>query len=236
MSVFDTVVSIQSRPLPVIILADVSGSMNEIGKLDSLKHALNNMISSFKDASSSSLEAEIYVSIITFGNQAANIILEPQSASEIAKDPSKMNVINKMQAIGNTPLGKALTSLVDLLENREIYPSRAYRPFIVLASDGKPNDLWQQPLDRLLNSERSKKANRLALAIGTDADESMLKKFVNNEEMPIFKASNAIEIQKFFKCVTMSAIKSSQSAKPGEIAPNDIISLSENVKELFDED
>ena len=40
MSVFDTVVSIQSRPLPVIILADVSGSMHEIGKLDSLKQII----------------------------------------------------------------------------------------------------------------------------------------------------------------------------------------------------
>lgn len=236
MSVFNNVVNFKSRPLPVIILADVSGSMSEIGKLDSLKFALKNMIASFKNASSSSLEAEIYVSLITFGNNTTKIVLEPQAASEIANDASKMSAIDGLAADGNTPLGGALTSLVDMLERRDIYPSRAYRPFIVLASDGQPNDSWQDPLSRLLNSERSKKATRLSLAIGADADENMLKKFVNNDEIPVFKANNAAEIQKFFKCVTMSAIKSSQSAKPGEISANDIISLSESVKDLFDED
>ena len=57
MSVFNNVVDFKSRPLPVIILADVSGSMSENGKLDSLKHALNDMIASFKNAASSTLEA-----------------------------------------------------------------------------------------------------------------------------------------------------------------------------------
>lgn len=236
MSVFNNVIDFKSRPLPVIILADVSGSMSENGKLDSLKHALKDMIASFKNAASSTLEAEIYVSLITFGNNSTNIALEPQSANEIANDSSKMDAIDRMCAIGNTPLGGALTCLVDMLERRDVYPSRAYRPFIVLASDGLPNDSWQGPLDRLLNNERSKKATRLALAIGSDADERMLKEFVNNEEIPVFRSSNAAEIQKFFKCVTMSAIKSSQSAKPGEINSNDIIALSDSLKDLFDED
>ncbi len=35
------------RPLPVIVLADISGSMSENGKIDSLNHALDEMIKSF---------------------------------------------------------------------------------------------------------------------------------------------------------------------------------------------
>ena len=34
------------RPLPVIVLADISGSMSENGKIDSLNQALEEMIKS----------------------------------------------------------------------------------------------------------------------------------------------------------------------------------------------
>lgn len=236
MSLFDTVVNTQSRPLPVIILADNSGSMSENGSLDSLKHALRDMIESFKNSSSSALEADIYVSVISFGNQKADIVLAPKSANEIANSGELAKVLDSMVADGDTPLGLALNKLISMLEDKSIYPSRAYRPFIVLASDGYPNDDWEGPLNQLLNNDRCKKATRLSLAIGPAADRDMLKRFINNEDLPVFSANSAVEIKYFFKCVTMSAIRSSQSAKPGEIAPNDIISLSESVKALFDED
>lgn len=225
MSAFDSVVCTQARPLPVIILADNSGSMADDGKLDSLKHALVDMIKSFKGASSSSLEAEIYVSVVSFGNNKATMVIEPKSASEIADSAPLLDAINGMQASGNTPLGLALTKLVDMLEHRESYPSRAYRPFLVLASDGMPNDEWENPLKQLLSGERGKKATRLALSIGADADNSMLEKFVDNKEIPVFKATGVDGIRKFFKCVTMSAIKSSQSARPGEIAAGEVVKI-----------
>ena len=41
-------------------------------------------------------------------------------------------------------------------------PSRAYRPTLVLVSDGKPNGEWEGPLRRLLTSERAAKAERFA--------------------------------------------------------------------------
>lgn len=234
MSAFNSVVSTQARPLPVIILADNSGSMFDDGKLDSLKHALVDMIKSFKGASSSSLEAEIYVSIVSFGYNAATMVIEPKSASEIADSEPLLNAINGMQANGNTPLGLAITKLVNMLEHRESYPSRAYRPFLVLASDGMPNDEWEQPLKQLLSSERGKKATRLALSIGADADNAMLEKFVDNKEIPVFKANGVDGIRKFFKCVTMSAIKSSRSARPGEIASDEVVKiLAEDDDDLF---
>ncbi len=236
MSAFDNVVCTQSRPLPVIILADNSGSMYDDGKLDSLKHALINMIKSFKGMSTSCFEAEIYVSVISFGNDAAPMVIEPKSASEIADNESLLNAINKMEACGNTPLGLALTQLVNMLEHRESYPSRAYRPFLILASDGMPNDEWEKPLERLLTSERGKKATRLALSIGADADNDMLEKFIGNKEIPVFKANGVDGIRKFFRCVTMSAIKSSQSARPGEIAPEEVVKiLSDDDSYLFED-
>lgn len=234
MSAFDSVVCSKARPLPVIVLADNSGSMYDDGKLDSLKHALTEMITSFKDASSSALDAEIYVSIVSFGNNSVSMVIEPKSASEIANNQQLMKAIDEMRAAGNTPLGLAISKLVDMLEHRESYPSRAYRPFLILASDGMPNDEWEGPLKKLLFSERGKKATRLALSIGVDADNAMLEKFIDNKEIPVFKANDVYGIRRFFKCVTMSAIKSSQSARPGEITTGDVVKiLSDDDDDLF---
>ncbi len=225
MGAFDDVVMNQARPLPVIVLADVSGSMGVDGKLDSLKQALIDMIKSFQGASSSNLEAEIWVGVYTFGGERATKLFDPKPASEIAENEQLLGAIKSMQASGGTPLGHALTAVTDLLENKEQYPSRAYRPFLVLASDGMPNDNWPAPLNRLLNSERGKKATRLALSIGADADDSMLKEYIANEEIPVIKANNVDGIKRFFKCVTMSAIKSSQSAKPGQLPAAEVVNM-----------
>lgn len=233
MSAFDSVVCSKARPLPVIVLADNSGSMFDDGKLDSLKHALVDMLKSFKGASSSNLEAEIHVAVIAFGNDSVTAVINPQAASEIADSESTLRAINNMTAIGNTPLGLALAKLIEMLENKDAYPSRAYRPFLILASDGRPNDSWEGELDRLRSSERGRKATRLALSIGADADDRMLEKFIGNKEIPVFKAKDADGIRKFFKCVTMTAIKSSRSVSPGVVPAGEIVKIMDDDDDLF---
>ncbi|MGI0737956.1 vWA domain-containing protein, partial [Pseudomonas aeruginosa] len=57
-----------ARPLPIIVLADTSGSMSVDGKIEALNKSLKDMISSF--AGESRLRAELQVSLITFGSQA----------------------------------------------------------------------------------------------------------------------------------------------------------------------
>jgi len=54
-----------ARPLPVVVLADVSGSMAVDGKIQAANLALREMIEAFQDESD--LRAEIHLSVITFG-------------------------------------------------------------------------------------------------------------------------------------------------------------------------
>ena len=56
-----------ARPLPVILLADISGSMDEQGKIQSLNQAVREMIESFRDEDD--LRAEIHLAVITFGSK-----------------------------------------------------------------------------------------------------------------------------------------------------------------------
>lgn len=55
------------RPLPVIILADTSGSMSIDGKMEALNLALKDMLISF--GKESHLNAVIQVAIIAFGER-----------------------------------------------------------------------------------------------------------------------------------------------------------------------
>ncbi len=101
-------------------------------------------------------------------------------------------------------MGTALQMAKAMIEDKEVVPSRAYRPTVVLVSDGQPTDDWQQPLDDFVSTGRSSKCDRMALAIGADADASVLEKFIAGTDYPLFYAKDAADLQKYFQFVTMS--------------------------------
>lgn len=197
-----------ARPLPVIILADVSGSMSVDGKIGALNQALKDMIGSF--GAEGRMNAEIQVGLITFGTEVQQHL--PLSPAH------KIEGFNELDASGRTSMGAAFDMATSLLENKDIIPSRAYRPVVILLSDGHPTDDVHGPLERLKNSERANKATRLSLAIGSDADEGLLTNFSNDLEAPLFKANDARDIRNFFRAVTMSVCSRSRSATPSEPA------------------
>lgn len=204
-SLKDFVVS-KPRPLPVILLADVSGSMAAEGKIDAMNQSVKEMVATFADEDD--LRAEIHVCVITFGGEAKTLIsLQPASTVEWTD----------MTASGYTPLGGAMKIAADLVDDREQIPSRSYRPTIILVSDGMPNDEWESSLKRLTTEGRASKADRIALAIGSDADEEMLKHFLNDPEKRVYYAEDARRIKDFFQFVTMSVTKRSRSANPNQV-------------------
>lgn len=202
----------EARPLPVIILADSSGSMASDNRIGVLNNAIREMIDSLKDENS--LRADIFISVISFSGKGANIIQEFKKSAEIEwKD---------LEAYGGTPMGEAFDTVKELLENKEIIPSRSYAPTLVLLSDGAPTDNWNEPLRQLLLSSRASKAQRIAMSIGAGENgKDILKQFLGDSELEVFEANQAREINKFFRFVTMSV---SQRAK--SINPNEPISVS----------
>ena len=203
-----------ARPLPVVLMADVSGSMGVDGKIDALNSAVAEMQGAFVEEDDG--RAEIHLAVVTFGGTAT--LHTPLTPAGVVR-------WTPMQAKGRTPMGAALDIVTNLIEDRERVPSRAYRPTIVLVSDGLPNDEWEGPLIRLLGSERAAKAQRFALGIGADADHDVLRAFLDDPEGRVFEAHEAREIRKFFRWVTMSVTARSRSATPNhtvEVAPLDI--------------
>lgn len=196
-----------ARPLPVVVLADVSGSMGVDGKIQALNLAVREMIDAFKDESD--LRAEIHVSVITFGGQSRVHVPLGRACDATWTD---------LGANGGTPMGAAFELARTMVEDRNAVPSRAYRPTIVLVSDGQPTDEWKQSLESLLKSERGGKAFRMALAIGADADHMVLQEFLAEPEARVYRADEARQIRKFFQLVTMSVSARSRSTNPNVAA------------------
>ena len=195
----------KAKPLPVILLLDVSGSMSG-DKIRNLNDAVRDMLHTFSDTENS--ETEIHVAIITFGAQV-NLHQSLGSASTIKWQD--------LSADGMTPLGTALQMAKAMIEDKDVVPSRAYRPTVVLVSDGGPNDSWEKPLNAFISDGRSAKCDRLAMAIGADADEAVLGKFIEGTSNQLFYAENAKQLRDFFKFVTMSVTIRTKSQTPNNV-------------------
>ncbi len=201
----------KAKPLPVVLLLDVSGSMCG-EKIRSLNEAVKDMLATFRDTENG--ETEIHVAVITFG--------EDVKLHQTLINAGSLQLHN-LSASGGTPLGTALRMAKAMIEDKDTIPSRAYRPTVVLVSDGQPTDNWQQPLNDFIIGGRSSKCDRMAMAIGADADEKVLGKFVEGTNNPLFYAEGAKQLREFFKFVTMSVTMRTQSQNPNIVPePDDI--------------
>ena len=206
------------RPLPVIVLADISGSMSTEGKIDSLNQAIREMLHTFQDESD--LRAEIHVAVITFGGGAKiHTPLQPASRLEWID----------MNAGGGTPMGESMRLARELLEDKQQL-ERPYHAAIILVSDGQPTDEWRNQMNELISKGRGAKADRIAIAIGSDADQQMLKEFINHPEKQVLFAEDASQIRGKLQLATATISMRSRS-----INPNMVPSPSQT-QSLFDED
>lgn len=219
----------EARPLPVLLLVDNSGSMaNE--KINTVNLAIKEMLAEFSAIKNA--KGKISIGIITFGNEV-NVAQKIEKIENVT--------ISEFKAAGKTWMGQAIDLAVDMLEDREQVPERAYTPTIILLSDGLPSDCpgkmdpnnydfsqWE-PLKRLHESERLRKCPKLALGIGEGTNYRMLNAFINNQDVPVIKANDLATITKFFQWVTYSISKRSVSSNPNE-------PVLENPSDKFDED
>ena len=222
----------KAKPLPVILLLDVSGSMSG-ENIRNLNDAVRDMLDVFRDSENS--ETEIWVSIITFGAQV-KLHQSLVSAGDIQWQD--------ISASGLTPLGVALQMAKEMIEDKDVVPSRAYRPTVVLVSDGQPDNGWESPLTRFTGDGRSAKCDRMAMAIGADANDAVLEKFIAGTPNPLFHAEDAKRIRDFFKLVTMSVTIRTKSQTPNvipevnviDVKPTTIVPRSEKPQSVIQKD
>lgn len=190
------------RPLPVIVLTDVSTSM-EGEKIATLNAALVEMHQQFKEIHDT--RSHLHTSIITFASNAQQVL--PLTPVEEVHLPT-------LTASGTTAMGAAFKIALQLLEDEQQIPKRSFLPSIILVSDGQPNDDWEKQLQQLLDSDRGGRAIRLAVGIGDDCDFDVLRRFVNHPEIPVVQARQVAKLMDFFRFVTMSVMARSTARNP----------------------
>ena len=217
-SEFEGFVMPKAKMLPAFLLLDVSGSMSLDNKMYELNRSVKEMIETFKHEQA--VQAEIYVSIITFGDNV-EIITELKSASEIS--------YTDLVPGGVTCMGNAFDMAKGIIEDKSKLPPNSYRPVVVLVSDGQPynpadpgNKKFESQLNQFISTGRSAKCDRWSLAIGADADVAMMKHFLDHPEKEVCYVEDAADIHKFFRFISSSTVQRSKSTTPN-VVPSELI-------------
>lgn len=117
-------------------------------------------------------------------------------------------------------MGRALQLAAEELSPSRM-PSRALPPVFVLVSDGQPTDDFGTGLRAFMAEPWGKKAVRLAIAIGSDADTEVLQRFIGHAEWQPLQANNSADLVEYIRwasTVVLQAASSPASQAPGASA------------------
>ena len=193
---------ITKRELHFIWIVDCSGSMRDDGKIQSLNYAIREAIPHMQREAENNFQANLLISALKFSTGAQWFI-----------PPTKINSFKwiDVDAKGHTDLGQALMLLSEILHIPPM-TNRGLPPVLVLLSDGQPTDDYEDGLNKLLNEPWGKKAIRIAIAIGEDANMKVLEKFIGNDERKPLLARNPETLSNYIRWV--STVVQSASARP----------------------
>lgn len=181
---------LSSRPLHFIWIVDCSGSMAYEGKIQALNNAIREAIPQMRDAAAAQPQAEVLVRVIAFSEGARWVVAEPTSIDRF----SWMD----LEAQGTTDLGKALSMVADQLMVPPM-SDRALPPVLVLISDGQPTDEFQVGLGKLLAEPWGQKAVRVAIAIGRDASDEVLRRFIADPDIKPVQANSPEQLVRYVR-------------------------------------
>lgn len=197
------------RRLPVYLVIDTSGSMSG-EKIEAVRTGIKSLLMDLR-GDPQAIETA-WLSVIAFSSDARQVT--PLSELMLFKEPT-------LEAQGQTALGEALALLQKSIEKEVAKSSETrkgdWKPLIFLLTDGMPTDSWEKSADAL---KKSRPGNMIACAIGSDADETVLKRIT--ETVVRMEDVQPDTFKAFFKWVSSSIKITSQSVNASGNAPVNI--------------
>ncbi len=196
-----------SRPLHFFWVVDCSGSMYG-EKIGIVNNAIQNVLPDMVSEAEDNPNAQLMIRTLKFSTGAEWLTENPVKVEDY--------VWEDLDAGGVTDLGKAFELLTAQLDVKQM-GERALPPVIVLLSDGQPTDDYKKQLDKFKKLPWSKKAVKIAISIGQDADDEVLVDFTGNREL-VLNANNAKMLAKMIKWAStaVSAVSSGASNTSSE--------------------
>lgn len=202
-------VPIARRKMILFFLIDTSASMSG-KKIQSVNDAIENVLPIIGEISDENPDAEINIAAMKFSTGADWVYNEPKEAKDFIWQTVSPEAL--------TSLGEACRELSRKLSRTNGFMptstgSGYYAPAIILLSDGGPTDDFQGGLKVLKENSWFKNAIKVAIAIGNDADENVLKDFTGSPEA-VIKVHNIDALKAMIRviAVTSSQIGSKSSS------------------------
>ena len=180
--------------------------MQQDGKIQALNNAIREAIPHMKKVADDNPNAQVLVRAVKFSSGAQWHISQPTPVADFAW--------NDLAAEGETDMGKALSLVAEQLKMPPM-SERALPPVLVLISDGQPTDDFDKGLNELLAEPWGKKAVRIAISIGQDADADVLQKFIAHPEMKPLSANSPEALVRHIKWASTAVLKSASSPAAG---------------------
>jgi uncharacterized protein YegL len=204
--------TLSARPLHFFILADCSGSMAADGKMRALNNAIRETLPHLVDVAHQNPHADVLVRSIAFSNGARWHIEQPTPVDRLEWQD--------LATGGYTDLGAALDLLASQLAP-PVMEERALAPAILLVSDGMPTDDYRTSLGRFLDEPMGRRAVRIAVAIGRDADHEVLDRFTGGTGQGVLTANNPEQLVRMIRWASTHAsrVASNLAPSPQVVAP-----------------
>ncbi len=189
---------------PVVLLLDVSGSMSG-EPINELNEGLRQFIQETAEDEAASMSVELEV--ITFGT-TANVAIPFTPMTGVERNPTPF------YASGLTAMGAALRkATADLKARKHLYKTNgisAYRPWVILMTDGGPNDEWTQAAAEMRQMGENGKIQYIGIEIGSEADHNTMCQILPANPGPV--KLQGLKFKQFFRWLTDSLRSVSSSA------------------------
>ncbi|WP_320776935.1 tellurium resistance protein [Streptomyces sp. CRN 30] len=194
-----------NRPVHFIWLLDCSYSMQG-EKIAKLNYAIREALPEMRAVAADNPAAQLLLRTITFSTTAQWLHQAPVPVSDFTWQDVEVD--------GMTNLGEALNLAARELRTPPM-PERALKPVLALVSDGVPTDDWRAGLAAVDSTPWGRKAVRIAIAIGQDADRDVLQEFIGNPEFKPLEAHNGKQLAAAIRWASTAAVKAASQPMAG---------------------
>ncbi len=186
-----------TRPLHLIWICDCSGSMQG-DKIQSLNIAIREAVPHLQQVAEDNPNANVVIRALKFSDRAQWHISQPTPVADFQW------VDLSADRVGDRNMGAALSIVADEL-NIPPMEELGLPPLLVLVTDGHPTDDFGGGLKALMDQPWGKKAVRVAIAIGQDADREVLERFIDHPELKPLEANNPEALVNHIKWISTAA-------------------------------
>lgn len=192
---------------PVVLLLDTSGSMSG-APIAELNQGVRQFLEETKNDEAAGMSVELEV--VTFADRATRVIPFKPIANVHAPSP--------FGAYGMTSMGAALRmATADLKARRSLYRSTgvsSYRPWVVLMTDGGPNDEWRDAAREMREMGERGRIQYVGIEIGRQADHRTMCQILPANPGPV--RLQGLKFKQFFRWLTDSLRSVSRSTPEQE--------------------